>query len=266
MTPDGREIGAIRGLIDTTLSLLLDPDVTHVAVATDQVIESFRNRLFDGYKTGDGIEPALWAQFPIADRLFRALGMVLWSMVEFEADDAIATAAARFKDQADQIIILTPDKDLAQCVEGKKVVTFNRRERAQLGEGEVFAKFGVWPESIPDYLALVGDTADGVPGLPGWGAKSSSVVLARYRHLEDIPVSSEDWDVSVRGADKLAATLLERREDVYLYRVLTTLALDAPVTESLDDLEWKGIDGPAFDELCDELGFESFAAREIPRR
>lgn len=259
-------MGAIRGLVDTTLSLLLDPDVTHVAVATDQVIESFRNDLFDGYKTGAGIDPVLWAQFPLADRLFRSLGVVLWSMVEFEADDAIATGAARFKDQVDQVVILTPDKDLAQCVEGKRVVTFNRRERAQLGEAEVFAKFGVWPESIPDYLALVGDTADGVPGLPGWGAKSASTVLARYRHLEDIPASADDWEVSVRGAAKLAQTLADQIQDAYLYRTLTTLITDAPLAESLADLEWKGVDRPAFDALCQELGFESFADKNLPYR
>ncbi len=263
--PDGREVGAIRGILDSTLALLLD-DVTHFAVATDQVIESFRNDMFPGYKTGEGIEPALWAQFPLADRAFRALGVVLWSMVEFEADDAIATAAARWKADVDGVVILTPDKDLMQMVEGDRVVSFNRRERKRLAEPDVIEKFGVHPASIPDYLALVGDTADGVPGLPGWGAKSTSTVLARYRHLENIPASVDDWDVTVRGAAKLAATLQEFMADALLYRDLTTLRLDVPLEETLDDLRWRGVVGPEFEALCTELGFESLLEREIPRR
>jgi 5'-3' exonuclease len=264
--PDGREVGAIRGIIDSTLALLMDADVTHLAVATDQVIESFRNEMFAGYKTGEGIEPELWTQFPLADRAFRALGVTLWSMVEFEADDAIATAAARWKDDVDQVVILTPDKDLMQMVEGDRVVSFNRRERKRLAEPDVFEKFGVLPTSIPDYLALVGDTADGVPGLPGWGAKSTSIVLARYGRIEDVPESADDWDVTVRGAVKLAATLAERMEDALLYRDLTRLRLDVPIAEELDDIRWRGVDGPEFDALCAELGFDSVAERDLPRR
>jgi 5'-3' exonuclease len=264
--PDGREVGAIRGIIDSTLALLLDENVTHAAVATDQVIESFRNDMFDGYKTGDGIEPALWAQFPLADRAFRAMGVVLWSMVEFEADDAIATAAVRWKDEVDGVIILTPDKDLMQLVEGDHVVSFNRRERKRLAEPDVIEKFGVHPGSIPDYLALVGDTADGVPGLPGWGAKSTSTVLAEYGHIEDIPASADDWSVKVRGAAKLAVTLQNRMDDAMLYRDLTTLRLDVPIAESLDDLRWRGVDWPEFQSLCIELGFESVLERDLPRR
>jgi 5'-3' exonuclease len=256
----------VRGIIDTTLALLTDPDVTHVAVATDHVIESFRNDLFLGYKTGEGVDPELMAQFPIAERAFEAMGVVLWPMVEFEADDALATGAARFKDQVDEVVILSPDKDLAQCVEGERVVTFNRRERARLGESEIVAKFGVLPESIPDYLALVGDTADGVPGLPGWGAKSASTVLFRYRHLENIPPSETNWDVTVRSAAKLAATLVEMRHEATLYRTLTTLVTDVPLAETLEDLEWKGIDRPAFEELCAELGFERTLLRDLPSR
>jgi 5'-3' exonuclease len=263
--PDGREVGAIRGIIDSTLALLLDENVTHAAVATDQVIESFRNDMFDGYKTGDGIEPELWAQFPLADRAFRAMGVVLWSMVEFEADDAIATAAVRWKDDVDGVVILTPDKDLMQLVEGDHVVSFNRRERKRLAEPDVIEKFGVHPTSIPDYLALVGDTADGVPGLPGWGAKSSSTVLAAYGHIEAIPRSADDWSVKVRGAATLAETLQERMDDALLYRDLTTLRLDVPIPESLEDLRWRGVDWPAFEALCVELGFDSLLERQLPR-
>ncbi len=256
----------MRGIIDTTLALLMDPEVTHAAVATDQVIESFRNDLFAGYKTGAGVDPELMAQFPIAERAFRAMGVVLWPMVEFEADDALATGAARFKDQVDEVVILSPDKDLAQCVEGERVVTFNRRERARYAEADVIAKFGVPPESIPDYLALVGDSADGVPGLPGWGAKSAAAVLARYLHLEHIPDSETEWEVTVRGASKLAATLREMRREATLYRTLTTLVTDVPLPESLEDLRWRGVDRPAFEELCAELGFERTILRDLPVR
>ncbi len=266
LSPDGREVGAIRGILDSTLALLLDPDVTHAAVATDQVIESFRNDMFPGYKTGEGIDPLLWAQFPLADRAFRALGVTLWSMVEFEADDAIATAALRWKNDVDEVIILTPDKDLMAMVDGHRVVSFNRRERKRLAEEDVIEKFGVRPASIPDYLALVGDTADGVPGLPGWGAKSASAVLFRYGHLEDIPLSADDWDVTVRSAAKLAATFAERQDDVYLYRDLTTLRTDVPLAESLDDLRWRGVDWTELESLCLELGFESLLERDLPRR
>jgi 5'-3' exonuclease len=221
--------------------------------------------MFDGYKTGDGIEPELWAQFPLADRAFRAMGVVLWSMVEFEADDAIATAAVRWKDDVDGVVILTPDKDLMQLVEGDHVVSFNRRERKRLAEPDVIEKFGVHPTSIPDYLALVGDTADGVPGLPGWGAKSSSTVLAAYGHIEAIPRSADDWSVKVRGAATLAETLQERMDDALLYRDLTTLRLDVPIPESLEDLRWRGVDWPAFEALCVELGFDSLLERQLPR-
>jgi 5'-3' exonuclease len=265
-TPDGRQIGAVRGIIDTTLALLMDPEVTHAAVATDQVIESFRNDLFAGYKTGAGVDPELMAQFPIAERAFRAMGVVLWPMVEFEADDALATGAARFKDQVDEVVILSPDKDLAQCVEGERVVTFNRRERVRYAEADVIAKFGVPPESIPDYLALVGDSADGVPGLPGWGAKSAGAVLAHYLHLEHIPSSETDWEVTVRGASKLAATLRDMRHEATLYRTLTTLVTDVPLPESLEDLRWRGVDRPAFEELCAEFGFERTILRDLPVR
>ena len=264
-SPDGREVGAIRGLIETTLALLRQPDVTHLAVATDTVITSFRNDMFEGYKTGEGIEAELVGQFHLADRIFSAMGVVLWDMIDFEADDAMATAAARWADDVEQVVILSPDKDMAQCVVGEQVVTYDRRNQKMYGFDDVVEKFGVEPASIPDYLALVGDTADGVPGLPGWGAKSSSTVLARYRHLEEIPASADDWDVSVRSAAKLAATLAERVEDVMLYRDLTRLRTDVPLTESLEDLEWKGVRRDEFLAMCDELGFDG-ETRDRPHR
>lgn len=254
-SPDGREVGAIRGIIETTLALLREPDVTHVAVATDTVITSFRNEMFDGYKTGEGIEPDLVGQFLLADQMFSALGLTVWDMIDFEADDAMATAAHRWKDDVSQVVILSPDKDMAQCVVDGRVVAYDRRNEKMYDRQAVIEKFGVPPESIPDYLALVGDSADGVPGLPGWGAKSSSTVLARYGHLESIPPSAADWDVSVRGAEKLAATLRASMDDVMLYRDLTTLRTDVPLTESLADLEWKGVRRAEFLAMCDDLGF-----------
>jgi len=262
--PDGREVGAVRGIIESTLALVLDGGVTHLAVATDTVIESFRNDMFAGYKTGEGIEPALLGQFPLAERAFRAIGVTVWGMVEFEADDALATAAARWKDDVEQVVILTPDKDLMQCVEGHRIVTFNRREGKRFAEEDVREKFGVYPHSIPDYLALVGDTADGVPGLPGWGAKSSSIVLFEYDHLESIPDDAADWKVAVRGAAKLSATLAEHRDEAKLYRTLTTLRTDVPLPQELDDLRWRGVVMDEFEPLCRELGFESLLERDLP--
>ncbi len=264
-SPDGREVGAIRGLIETTLALLRQPDVTHVAVATDTVITSFRNDMFDGYKTGEGIEAQLVGQFLLADRIFSAMGVVLWDMIDFEADDALATAAARWSGEVEQVVILSPDKDMAQCVVGEQVVTYDRRNQKMYGFDDVVEKFGVEPRSIPDYLALVGDTADGVPGLPGWGAKSSSTVLARYGHLEEIPATADQWDVTVRGAAKLAATLVERMEDAMLYRELTRLRTDVPLAETLGDLEWQGVRRDEFLAMCDELGFEG-ETRDRPHR
>ncbi len=254
----------MRGIIESTLALLVDGGVTHLGVATDTVIESFRNDMFPGYKTGEGIEPALWAQFPLAERAWRAIGVTVWGMIEFEADDALATAAARWRDDVEQVVILTPDKDLMQCVDGSRIVTFNRREARRFTEEDVREKFGVYPHSIPDYLALVGDTADGVPGLPGWGAKSAATVLFEYDHLESIPDDVAAWTVTVRGAAKLAATLAERRDEAMLYRALTTLRRDVPLAEELDDLRWKGVVMEEFEPLCREFGFESLLARGLP--
>jgi 5'-3' exonuclease len=260
-SPDGREVGATLGVIETTLSLLREPDVTHLGVATDTVIESFRNDLFPGYKTSAGVDPVLLDQFPLVERAFAALGVVCWGMVEFEADDAIATAALRWSDDVDQVVICTPDKDLAQCVIGERVVTLNRRQQSITNEVGVREKFGVSPESIPDFLALVGDAADGVPGLPGWGARSTATVLSRWRKLEAVPARASEWDVSVRGAEKLALTLRERRPEALFYRTLTTLRLDVPLVENLEDLRWEGVDGEAFLALCDELGFDDVRTR-----
>ena len=263
--PDGREVGATLGLLRSLLLLLSSPDVTHVACAFDHVIESFRNDLFAGYKTGAGVNPDLLAQFPLAEEAVSALGVVVWPMVEFEADDALASAVARFKDEktVEQIVICSPDKDLAQLVSGNRIVCWDRRRDILIDEAGVVEKYGVSPGSIPDWLALVGDSADGIPGIPGWGAKSSASVLAHYEHLEKIPDDPEKWEVSVRGAARLAENLAQGREDALLYRKLATLRQDVPLQESLADLEWQG----AFErlkEFCRELGDERIPER-IPR-
>ena len=245
--------------MESTLSLLREQGVTHLAASFDSVIESFRNEMFSGYKSSLGMEPELLAQFPLAERGLRALGVVVWSNYEFEADDAIAAAAVRWVEDVDQVVILTPDKDLSQVVVGDRIVAFDRMRQRLLDEDRVWEKFGVGPESIPDYLALVGDSADGIPGIPGWGAKSSSALLAAYRRLEMIPVSAADWTVAVRGAEKLAANLAKNRELAFLYRELTTLRLDVPIAEELSDLEWKGARRGPLLELCAELGFDELA-------
>jgi len=263
-TPEGWEIGATHGIISSTLSLLSEPGVTHVGVAFDTVIESFRNDMFDGYKTGEGTPPELHAQFLVAERALSALGVTVWSMIEYEADDGLASAATKFVDQVDRVVILSPDKDMAQLYGNPKVVGFNRRESAFIDAEAVREKFGVSPESIPDYLALVGDTADGIPGLPGWGAKSSSTLLSRFDHIEQIPPDESGWEVKVRGAAKLAATLRDRMDDALLYRDLATLRTDAPIPGDLEDLRWKGANREAFEELCQELGFTGVVGR-VPR-
>ena len=242
VTADGRPVAAVRGVIESVLNLFGERDVTHLGVATDHVIESFRNDLYDGYKTGAGIDPDLWAQFhPLEDAL-EAMGVVVWPMVEFEADDAMAAAAAiaDADPRVEQVLLLTPDKDLGQCVRGDRIVQFDRRKRLLIDEAGVKAKFGVGPASIPDYLALVGDTADGYPGLPGWGAKSAAAVLARYGKLEEIPVHVGKWDVpGLRGAPKLAATLIDQLADAVLFRTIATVRLDAVATP-VDELRWTG--------------------------
>lgn len=247
--PDGTEVGAVRGVLASLLGLI-NRGATHVAVATDQVIESFRNALWPGYKTGEGVEPDLLAQFPLLEEALTAAGFVLWPMVEFEADDALAAGArAAAGDPAvEQVLICTPDKDLAQAVVGTRVVQLNRRTNAILDEAGVVAKFGVPPESIPDYLALVGDAADGYPGLPGWGAKSAAAVLARFGHIENIPADARDWHVNAASAGTLARTLQRDRHLALLFRRLATLRTDLLLFGSVEELRWTG-PTPAFEAL-----------------
>jgi len=255
-SPSGQEVGATRGFLRSMAAMLRDDKVTHIGCAFDQRVESFRNELFDGYKTGEGLEPALFAQFPLAERASQALGMVTWPMVTFEADDALAAAASKFADAPDveQVVICSPDKDLCQCVRDNEVVTLDRRREIVLDSDGVREKFGVWPESIPDYLALVGDAADGIPGIARWGAKSASTVLGKLLHLENISDDHEQWGVKVRGGAALAHNLSEQRDDAILYRTLATLRTDVPIEESLDDLHWKGPNRLALEALCEELG------------
>jgi 5'-3' exonuclease len=259
--PDGREVGAIRGILASTLSLLDEPDVTHVAAAFDSVIPSFRNDMYPGYKTGEGIEQELLNQFPLAEEAMAAIGVTVWSMYEYEADDALGTAAWRWSDNVDQVIILSPDKDMSQCVDGRRIVAYDRRRQMLIDEAGVMEKFGVPPASIPDYLGLVGDSADGFPGLPGWGAKSSATVLARYGHLENIPLEADRWDVKVRSAEKLAATLREHIGAALLFRFLAILRRDVPLEEDLPDLAWKGVPKERFEAFCADLGFTDLAQR-----
>jgi len=251
----GVEVGAVRGLARSLLALLREPGASHVAVAFDHVIESFRNELFDGYKTGEGIDPDLWGQFELAERVCAALGIVVWSMVEFEADDALATAALRFARMPDveRVLIASPDKDLAQCVVGTRVVCLDRMRKKVLDEAGVGEKFGVTPAQIPDYLALVGDTADGIPGVPRWGAKSAAAVLREYGTIEAIPDLVATWRVSVRGAAALAESLAGRRADALLYKRLATLRVDVPLTENLADLRYRGAVRPPLEALAVEL-------------
>jgi 5'-3' exonuclease len=212
--------------------------------------------MFLAYKSSAGMEEELLRQVPLAEAALEAIGVVVWRNIEFEADDALAAAAVRWVDDVEQVVICSPDKDMCQVVVGDQIVTYNRREQKIVDEAGVVEKFGVHPESIPDYLALVGDTADGVPGLPGWGAKSSSVVLAKFPRLELIPPDPAEWGVTVRGAEKLAATLAEHQEEVYLYRELTTLRLDVPIDQELSDLEWQGVPEAPFRSFCNEMGFD----------
>jgi len=238
---DGREVAAARGVLASVLGMIKG-GATHIAVATDHVIESFRNGLWPDYKTGEGIEPDLLAQFPLLEDVLSAAGVVVWPMVEFEADDALAAAAeAAARDRrVERVIICTPDKDLAQCVRGQRIVQLNRRTRVILDEAGVVQKFGVSPKSIPDYLALVGDAADGYPGLPGWGAKSSAAVLAKFVHLESIPADYREWHVNVAGARALADTLSRERDRALLFRTLATLRTDIPLFDDVDQLYWNG--------------------------
>jgi 5'-3' exonuclease len=263
--PDGREVGATLGLLRSLYALLSTPEVTHLAVAFDHVVESFRNDLYPGYKTGAGVDPNLLAQFPLAEEAVAALGVVVWPMVEFEADDALATATARFKKLAsvEQVVVCSPDKDLAQLVSGKHIVCWDRRREIVIDEPAVLEKFGVRPESIPDWLALVGDAADGFPGIPGWGAKSASAVLFRYKHLESIPDDPGKWRLSAISAGRAASlsqSLESRRDEAQLYRELATLRADVPLKEKLSELKWRGA-REGLKDICRELGDEKLTAR-----
>jgi 5'-3' exonuclease len=250
---DGREVAAVRGVLASVLGMIKE-GATHIAVATDHVIESFRNELWPGYKTGEGIDPDLWAQFALLEEVLSAAGIVVWPMVEFEADDALAAAAvAAARDaRVERVIICTPDKDLAQCVRGTRIVQLNRRTRMTIDEAGVIQKYGVSPASIPDYLALVGDAADGYPGLKGWGAKSSAAVLAKFVHIESIPLDSREWHVNAANASALAGTLSRERDRALLFRALATLRIDIDLFNDVDQLRWNG-PTPAFAELAARL-------------
>jgi 5'-3' exonuclease len=256
-------VNAVRGLIESMLSLLREDDLTHVAAATDQVIESWRNDVYPPYKSSAGMDPQLLAQFNDAERALRALGITTWAMVEDEADDAIAAGVARIGNdpRIGQVVICSVDKDLAQCVEGERVVLRDRMRTITYDEAGVVVKFGVHPESIPDYLALVGDSSDGYPGLPGWGSKSAAAVLAKFPHLEAIPASPLEWGVPLRNAVRLAATLQQQQGDAFLYRRLATLNVDAAISGDLDSLAWGGVPRAEFVGLCDELGFDRIRER-----
>lgn len=261
--PDGREVGASRGIVSTLAYLLREEGATHVACATDHVIRSFRNDLFGGYKTEEGMPSELHAQFPIIEQLTVAMGIVLWPMIEFEADDALAAGAAKFAPDADRVHICTVDKDLAQCVRADHVIMVDRRRKSTLNEDGVREKFGVSPQQIPDFLALVGDTADGYPGITGFGKKTAAAVLVKFGSIEAIPADASTWPKEARGSVSLAATLEAQRDDAMLYKRLATLRIDVPIRESLADLEWKGAT-PKLRELTAELGFPDVCAR-IPK-
>jgi len=260
--PDGMEVGATLGLVRSLMLLLSDPEVTHVAVAFDHVIESFRNKLYSGYKTGEGVDPLLMAQFPLAEKMVSALGLVVWPMVKFEADDAIATGTARFKQNksVEQVVICSVDKDLTQMVDGDRVICWDRRREIILDEKGVIEKFGVSPESIPDYLALVGDSADGYPGIQGWGAKSTATVLAKFKHIESIPKDPNKLGLGLGRATTLVENLQKNYEDALLFRGLSTLRVDVPLKENLNDLKWQGA-YPRLKKLCHELGDERIHER-----
>jgi 5'-3' exonuclease len=263
--PDGREVGATLGLLNSLLALLTKPGVTHMACAFDHVIESFRNDLFPGYKTSQGVAAELLAQFALAEQAVAALGVVVWPMVEFEADDALASAARRFRseDGVAQLVICSPDKDLAQLVSSSQVVCWDRRRDIVYDEAAVLAKFGVRPASIPDWLALVGDSADGYPGLAGWGPKSASAVLSRYEHIESLPDDPTKWGLDAGRAQRLAKRLRAHQEEALLYRRLATLRDDVPIHERIADLEWRGAH-QHLRRLCAELGSETLPKR-VPR-
>jgi 5'-3' exonuclease len=238
---NGQEIGAVRGVLNSVLSMI-EGGATHIGVATDHVVESFRNDLYPGYKTSEGVPPELLSQFPILEEALEAMGVVVWPMVDYEADDALASAAAKAaKDhRVERVLICTPDKDLSQCVVGTRVVQVDRRREIVRDQAGVVAKFGIEPQSIPDFLAVVGDTADGFPGLPGWGVKAAALTLSQYPHLESIPKDWREWHPSIRRARLLSESLHNSWDEALLFRTLATLRLDVPVFKNVEDLRWKG--------------------------
>jgi 5'-3' exonuclease len=262
----GQEIGAVRGVLGSILTMI-EGGATHIGVATDHVIESFRNNLYPGYKTGEGIDAALFSQFPILEKALQSMGVLVWPMVEFEADDALASAAAKaVKDKrVRQVIICTPDKDLSQCVVRSRVVQLDRRREVLRDEAGVIAKFGIKPSSIPDYLAVVGDSADGYPGISGWGAKAAAAVFSRYPHLENVPKDWRRWDPTVRRARPLAESLFAAWDDALLFRTLATLRVDVKVFRSVDDLLWRG---PAndFERTCERIKAPNLVKRALARK
>lgn len=257
----GQEIGAVRGVLLSVFSMI-EAGATHIGVATDHVVESFRNELYPGYKTSEGVPPELLSQFPILEEALEAMGIVVWAMTYFEADDALAAAAARaaHEKSVEQVLICTPDKDLAQCVVGSRIVQVDRRRNIIRDESAIEEKFGVKPESIPDYLAVTGDSADGYPGISGWGAKAASVVLSKYRRLDNIPKDSHNWDPSIRRARPLSESLFADWDNALLYRTLATLRLDVPVFDSIDEIRWKE-PRSNFEQCCERL-----RARDLYRR
>lgn len=258
---NGQEIGAVRGVLTSVLSMI-ERGATHIGVATDHVVESFRNELYPGYKTSEGVAPELLSQFPVLEEALEAMAVVVWPMIYYEADDALASAAGKAAkdDRVGQVLICTPDKDLSQCVVGTRVVQLDRRRDILRDEAGVVAKFGVRPQSIPDYLAVVGDSADGFPGLPGWGAKAAALVLSEYSHLEDIPKDWREWNPSIRKARSLSESLFHGWNDALLFRTLATLRLDVPVFDTVEDLRWKGPHSN-FEEHCQRLKLP-----DLPRR
>jgi 5'-3' exonuclease len=262
----GNEVGAVRGVLSSILGLI-EGGATHIGVATDHVIESFRNELYPGYKTAEGVPPQLLSQFPILEEALESMGVVVWPMVRYEADDALASAAVKAAqdERVGQVLICTPDKDLAQCVTGTRIVQLDRRLRILRDEAAVIAKWGVSPASIPDYLAVVGDSADGFPGLPGWGAKAASSVFGTHPHLEDVPKDWRQWPGFIRGAQRLAATLFEQWDDAVLFRQLATLRLDVPVFDNVNQLAWIG-PGPDFEQYCERMQAPYLFARALAVR
>ena len=250
---NGQEIGAVRGVLTSILSMI-ERGATHIGVATDHVVESFRNDLYPGYKTSEGVAPELLSQFLVLEEALEAMGVVVWPMIYYEADDALASAASKaaLDDRVGQVLICTPDKDLSQCVVGARVVQLDRRRDILRDEAGVVAKFGVTPQSIPDYLAVVGDSADGFPGLPGWGMKAAALTLSQYSHLEDIPKDWREWNPSIRKARLLSESLSHAWNDALLFRTLATLRLDVPVFDTVEDLRWKG-PHPNFEEHCQRM-------------